>query len=74
MEMTHDDCIEWPNGLGFTPCTKAYAEITDQMNAIKPDDVNLDDLSPDDYNEFCSLSYKRDQMQSDGHLGKSIRY
>ena len=21
----HDDAIDWPNGMGFTPCTSAYA-------------------------------------------------
>jgi hypothetical protein len=72
--MTHDDAIEWPNGEGFTPCTRAYAAICDEMDAIKPDDVNMDDLSPEDYQRFNELLNQRDQMMLDGHLGKSVRY
>jgi hypothetical protein len=69
-----DDAITWPNGEGFTPCTRAYAELCDKLAALKPETVNLDDLSPDDYNEFCALSHRRDQMQAEGHLGQSVRH
>lgn len=72
--MEHSDAIEWPNGEGFTPCTHEYAEICDRMDAIKPDYLNLDDLSPADYNEFCTLSNLRDEMMMSGHVGKSHRY
>jgi len=53
--LTHDDAIEWPNGAGFTPCTHEYADLMGQRDALKPEGVNLDDLSPDDYNEWCAL-------------------
>ncbi len=72
--LDHNDAIEWPNGLGFTPCTRAYAEIVDRMEAIKPDDVYLNDLSAEDYETFCQLDSDRCQMQMSGHLGKSVRY
>ena len=69
------DALEWPNGEGFTPCTPEYAAIVDAMEAIKPNDMNLDDLSPEDYQEWNVLEYKRLEMQMSGlHLGKSIRY
>lgn len=69
------DAIEWPNGEGYTPCTPEYAEICDRMEAIKPDDVNLDDLSSADYQEWNTLDDERAQMQMSGeHLGKSVRY
>jgi len=74
MALKFDDAIEWPNGLGYTPCTREYAELCDKMDVLKPDYINLDDLSPDDYNEFCSLSHRRDQLLGEGHLGKSVRY
>ena len=72
--MTYDDAIEFPNGLGFTPCTRAYADVCDAMDALKPDWVNLDDLSPADYNEWNSLCHRREQMMMEGHLGRSVRY
>jgi hypothetical protein len=69
------DALEWPNGEGYTPCTPEYAAICDEMEAIKPNDSNLDDLSPEDYNRWNMLDDKRAGMQMSGdHLGKSIRY
>lgn len=72
--LIHDDAIEWPNGEGYTPCTREYAEMYDRMDAIKPDDVRMDELSPEDYEAWNALDHQRCQMQIDGHLGKSIRY
>jgi hypothetical protein len=74
MKIDHNDAIEWPNGLGFTPCSREYAELVDRLDALKPDWRNLDDLSPEDYNEFCSLDNRRSEMMMAGHLGKSVRY
>ena len=74
MTIKHDDAIEWPNGLGFTPCSREYAEICDKMDALKPDWINMDDLSPEDYQEWNALSFRRDSLMADGHLGKSVRY
>lgn len=73
-KLVHHDAIEWPNGEGYTPCTCEYAEIYDRLNAIKPDDVNMDDLSIEDYNEWHRLDHERAAMQMNGHLGKSVRY
>jgi hypothetical protein len=72
--MKHDDAIEWPNGLGYTPCTREYADLMDRSAAIKPDDVNMDDLSPEDYQEYNVVQDKLLNLQASGHLGKSIRY
>lgn len=69
-----DDVIEFPNGEGFTPCTKDYARIVDEMDAIKPDYVNLDDLSPEDYERWNRLDSELSQLQMEGHLGQSVRY
>lgn len=69
------DALEWPNGEGYTPCSKEYAAIIDAMEAIKPNDVNLDDLSPEDYQEWNVLEDRRADMQMSGlHLGQSVRY
>lgn len=69
------DAIEFPNGEGYTPCTPEYHKIVDDMEAIKPDHVNLDDLSPEDYNLWNTLDDRRSEMLASGdHLGKSIRY
>jgi hypothetical protein len=72
--MKHDDAIEWPNGEGFTPCSSEYAQLIDRMDAIKPENFNLDDLSPQDYEEWNRLDDKKYSMLAEGHLGKSIRY
>jgi hypothetical protein len=69
------ESLEWPNGEGYTPCSAEYAAIMDAMEAIKPNDVNLDDLSPADYQEWNVLEDKRAALQMSGkHLGKAIRY
>lgn len=65
------DKIEFPNGEGYTPCTR---EITDRLDAIKPADVTMNDLSPEDYNEWNALEDRRANLQMSGHLGKSVRY
>ncbi len=72
--LQHDDAIEWPNGEGFTPCTTEYAALMDKADAIKPDYVRMDDLSPADYETWNALQAKLDSMQLAGHLGKSVRY
>ncbi len=69
-----DDAIEFPNGRGFTPCTREYADLVAKLNAIKPDDVNMDDLSPADYEEWNCLDNQRVRMQMEGHVGKSVLY
>lgn len=74
MKVQHTDSIEFPNGAGYTPCSREYAEITDKMDAIKPDYVNLSDLSPEDYQEWNVLDAKRMSLQASGHLGKSVLY
>ena len=74
MTVKHDDAIEWPNGEGFTPCSREYAELMDKRDALKPDWVNLDDLSPEDYQEWNVLDNRMLELQASGHLGKSVRY
>lgn len=73
-KIIYDDILEWPNGEGYTVCSQEYAAICDAMDALKPNDVNLDDLPPDDYNKFCELEHKRGVLQLNGHLGKGVRY
>lgn len=68
------DKIEFPNGEGYTPCTREYADLTDRLDAIKPADVNMNDLSPADYQEWNTLEDRRANLQLNGHLGKSVRY
>jgi hypothetical protein len=70
----HDDAIEFPNGEGFTPCSSQYARLCDQLEAIKPNDASLDDLSPADYNLWNELNDQCSRLMLEGHLGKSIRY
>lgn len=73
-KIKHDDAIKFPNGEGFTPCSREYAIIADKLEALKPDYINLDDLSPEDYQEWNVLDNERMNLMASGHLGKSIRY
>lgn len=69
--LVHNDSLEWPNGLGFTPCTTEYRKLFDEQMAIwdpNTSDLNLDDLSPADYNRWCQLEDQRAGLQLRGHL------
>ncbi len=70
----HSARIEWPNGMGYTPCTQAYADLHAEAEAVKPSEVNMDDLSPEDYQRWNVLTDRLASMHADGHLGKSVRY
>ncbi len=73
-KIQHTTAIDWPNGLGYTPCSEAYADICDRIEAVKPSDVRMDDLNHDDYETFNRLESERCQMQIEGHVGKSVRF
>jgi hypothetical protein len=73
-KIAHDDAIEFPNGEGFTPCSREYAQVCDELEALKPDYINLDELSPEDYELWNKLDDMRASLMLAGHLGKSIRY
>jgi hypothetical protein len=70
----HSATIDWPNGQGYTECTPEYAAIYDEIEAIKPADVRMDDLSAEDYETFNRLDSQRCQMQMAGHVGRGVRY
>lgn len=69
-ELVHNDSLEWPNGLGFTPCTEEYRRLFDeQMTIFDPQsDRSLDDLSPEDYQQWNVLADKLANLQFAGHL------
>lgn len=73
--MTHDDAIEFPNGRGYTPCTREYADLTDKINALSDfGRIGMNDMSSADYEAFNRLLSARDSLQADGHTGKSVLY
>lgn len=71
--MEHVDCIDFPNGKGYTPCSQEYRDTYDARNEIC--DLNdgefLKDLSPEDYEKWSRLDDKLAQLQMNGHTGKS---
>ena len=74
----HDDVILWPNGQGFTPCSKAYATA---HSAAEQARIAFEGLGERDegyaaaYEAFHRAEAARDQLQGDGgHLGKSERF
>jgi hypothetical protein len=48
-ELVHNDSLEWPNGLGFTPCTEEYRRLFDeQMTIFDPNDLAGQAYQPGD--------------------------
>lgn len=76
--LIHDDVLDWPNGLGYTPVTREYADLTRAKNAIyDPNNQRygtLDDLSPEDYQRYNVIDNQLLTLQANGHCGKSERY
>lgn len=69
------EALVWPNGMGETPCSREYYEISQKINDLLSGDISMNDLSRDDYELYNRLSFERDEMLMSGeHVGKSIRY
>jgi hypothetical protein len=69
--LVHNDSLEWPNGLGFTPCTEEYRRLFDEQMAIfdpNTDSGTINDLDKDDYNRWNMLDDKLAGLQMAGHL------
>lgn len=75
-KFVHDHSIDWPNGRGYTPCTKAYfAKYHAKMDIYNPNNGgSIDNLSPRDYQRWCELDHEVMQMSLDGHVAPSVRY
>lgn len=76
-KIKHLDVIEWPNGLGCTPCSIEYRNLHDEQVRIHNpaiDGANIEKLSPEDYQQWMTLDNKLLELQAAGHLGKSVRY
>lgn len=63
-------CIfDWPNGEGYTECSQEYYDAMMAKEAIKPDDVSSDSLSPEDYEAWNRLDNRLNEMLAQGgHL------
>lgn len=74
--MQHTERLEFPNGMGYTPCTEEYKDAFDARKDIcdANEGESIHDLSPALYQEWCTLDNKLMGLQLDGHLGKSVRY
>ena len=70
----HDAVIEWPNGLGETPCSSAYLAMKEEADSILPPGESMDGLSPADYQRWNVLTDRLAGMQAEGHTGKAVRY
>lgn len=66
--------IEFPNGKGFTPCTKEYYDLYHEKKELHDpaSGESLDDLPPADYQRWCVMDNKIMLMLLEGHLGKSV--
>lgn len=75
-ELAHDDAIYWPNGLGYTCCSAAYASAHDDLLAARRD---YEDAGGEDttdaaaYERYHRASHRVDQMLgAGGHLGERV--
>lgn len=73
LELNHR--IEFPNGKGYTPCTKEYRLLRDELDAIcDPHWESIHDLSADDYQRWSELEDLLARMRLQGHTGKAVRF
>ncbi|AGC35738.1 hypothetical protein ACP46_gp53 [Rhizobium phage RHEph06] len=74
--LEHNHRVHFPNGMGYTPCTKEYRLALDEREAIcDPNEgESIHDLSSEDYQRWSELDNALGLMQLDGHLGKAVRY
>lgn len=74
--MKHDAQIDWPNGLGYTPCSREYRDTMDRRDAILDPRFgqSLEDLAPADYDHWMRLDNELNEMMMTGHLGRAVRY
>ena len=73
-DMTFTRNLPFPNGKGYTPCTKEYFDLYHAKMALhNPADGSLDALSPEDYQRWCEMDQQIMQMALDGHIGTSVR-
>lgn len=76
--MAHNyvECIDFPNGKGYTPCTQEYRDTYDARAAIcdMNDGESIHDLDYDEYQAWSALDDKLAQLQLSGHLGQSVRF
>ena len=67
--------LPFPNGKGYTPCTKVYYDVYhDKMAICNPNaGESIDALSPEKYQRWSELDNDLMGMSLDGHLGTSVR-
>lgn len=68
----HLGSIEWPNGLGFTPCTIEYEEAV----AALRDAAEAHERAPssETYDAHCRAEQRVLSLQAEGgHLGEPVR-
>lgn len=77
MTIEHNHRLPFPNGKGYTPCTKEYLLIKNERDAIydpNEEDRFLKDLDADEYQRWSELDEALAQLQMRGHLGTSVRF
>lgn len=79
-EHPHVCRIEFPNGMGYTPCSQAYRDKYDALQAILSNNdiaehrLSMDSLTPENYDKYNHLQNDLANLQCDGHTGKSVRF
>ncbi len=80
MERELVGCIEWPNGMGLTPCTAEYEEAVHTAQDARDawDEVRDDRRHPDHaarYEAMCRADAVVTRLQAEGgHMGEPVRF
>jgi hypothetical protein len=64
--------LEWPDGKGFTQCSREYHENSTSLQFSNP--AYLPRERPEDYERYAAYLRERDRLIAEGHTGKSFCY
>lgn len=79
-ERAHTGCIEWPNGMGYTPCTPEYEDAAHAARDASEDwrEVCDDPRHPEHgarYEAMCRAESALTRLQAEGgHMGEPVRF
>lgn len=67
----HTEKLNWPNGLGWTPCTKEYKDaFTEWSNLLGFEDSR----DAQEQKRLIELDKLLSDLFVEGHRGKGVRY
>ena len=74
-QIDHVEFLDWPNGLGFTPCSEQYRKLADMRDVVCDVQAggNINDLTSEDYELYSRIDDALAGLQLAGHIGQGER-